>query len=196
MSHLSSANIVISSPLPARVQGPTVSVLANSPVLDYLMPQLSVLRTIGLKQQQRLKNIDSYMLEETELLLKRVGEFCLRLGLSDSTTFDIKLANKALRVRGQFDGKAQLGELVNQDRWISGAFNWLYGNYSALAHSQELLRFSYAYEKNRQQALGEYRHFEHVNQGMECYLSRRIEDGKTKLSWLIESPTVIYHLNS
>jgi hypothetical protein len=194
--HLSSANIVISSTLSTTLQSPRGSILANSPVLEYLIPQLSVWRTNGLKPQQRLENIDSYMLEETALLLERVGKFCLRLGLSDSTTFDIKLANKALHVKGQFDEKAQLGELVNQDRWINGAFNWLHGNYSALAHSQELLSFSFAYEKNRLQALGEYRHFEHLNQGMECYLSRRIEDGKAKLSWLVESPSVIYHLNS
>lgn len=65
--------------------------------------------------------------------------------MSDSTTFDIKLANSALVVSGQFDEKDQLGELLNQDRWINCAVNWLYANYSALAHSQALLSFSYAY---------------------------------------------------
>jgi hypothetical protein len=169
--------------------------LANSPVLDYLLPQLSVWQTNRLKPQQLLENIDAYMLEETQELLNRVGAFCLKLELSESTTFDIKLLKSALFISGQFEQKVQLGKLVNQDRWISGAFSWLNGNYSALAHSQELLRFSYAYKKNRQQAIGEYKHFESVNQGMDCYLSYRFENGKSRLTWVIESPTVIYHLS-
>ncbi|MFQ3217728.1 MAG: hypothetical protein ACI96W_000063, partial [Paraglaciecola sp.] len=40
----------------------------------------------------------------------------------------------------------------NQDRWIGRAFNWLHGNYSVLAHSQELISFSNAYKKDRHQA--------------------------------------------
>lgn len=196
MSHLSSANIVINSALSAGMHSPTESILANSPVLDYLLPQLSVWQSNRPKPQQRLKNIDPYMLQETEQLLQLVGKFCLKLGMSDSTTFDIKLAKSTLLISGQVEQKERLAELVNHDRWIGPAFEWLHANYSALAHSQELLSFSYTYEKNRHQALAEYRHFELPNQGMDCYVNCRIEEGKTKLSWLVESPVAVYHLKS
>jgi hypothetical protein len=196
MSHLSSAHIAISSARTSGTQRPAGSILANSPVLDYLMPRLSVWQTNGHKRRQRLENIDPYMLQETEQLLERVGTFCLRLGLCESTTFNIKQAKPALRISGQFAQKPQLGELVDQDRWISGAFNWLHGNYSALAHSQELISFSDAYKKDRHQALGQYKHFEQRNQGMDCYVNCCLAEGKAKLSWVVESPVVIFHLNN
>lgn len=194
MSHLSSANIVINSVFSTGIQCPASCNLANSPVLDYLMPQLSLRQTDGLKPQQRLENIDAYMLLETEQLLERVGSFCVTLGLSESTTFYIKLTQSKLRISGQFEQKNQLVQLVAQDPWIMGAFNWLHGNYCALAYSQELLSFAKIYEKNPQQALAKYRHFEAPNQGMDCYLSAQIKDGKAKLRWLVESPVVIYFL--
>jgi len=195
VSHLSSSIIVISSAHVSGNQGLAGSVLANSPVLDYLMPQLSVWQNRELKLHTGLKNIDPYMFYETEQLLQRLGKFCSQLGLSDTSNFEIKLAKPLLSISGQFEEKVQLAELVNKDRRIRAAFDWLHGCYSALAHSQELLSFSYAYERNRQAALAEYRHFEQLNQGMDCYVNCRIEEGKAKLSWIVASPIVIYHLN-
>ncbi|MFQ3198607.1 MAG: hypothetical protein ACI8R9_002876 [Paraglaciecola sp.] len=55
--HLSSAHITISSARASGTQRPAGSILANSSVLDFLMPQLSAWQTKGHKLQQRLENI-------------------------------------------------------------------------------------------------------------------------------------------
>ena len=162
------------------------------------MPQLSVWQTNKIKKQQRLENIDSYMLLETTQLLQRVEKFCLSIVMPDSTIFEIKLVDTArqarLQISGQFEQKKLLDEMVNNDHWISGAFSWLHANYCALAYSQEMLTFSYAYERNRQLALHEYKHFEQLNQGMDCYLSCQVEQGIPHIEWRIESPVMAYHI--
>lgn len=196
MSYLNSTNIIVNSAPPTGFRDPARTKVANSPVVDFLLPQLSACQTSVFKGQELLENIDFYMLQETEELLKRISNFCLHLGLPDLRTFNIKLAAPALAISGNFDEKKQLDKLVNQDPWIRNTFNWLHANYTALAYSQELLRFSFAYEKNRQQALIEFKHFEQRNQGMDCYVNCSVENGIPTLALNIESPLMVYHLKN
>jgi hypothetical protein len=172
--------------------------LASSSVLEYLLPELSVWQTGVFRHQKILQNIDAYMLEETRLILKRVHSICSRLVLTDSTRFNIKLqasgSSAVLLITGSFEEKETLTNMINRDSWLTGAFNWLCPNYNALAHSQELTTFSYAYEKDRQQALKQYQHFDQAEQGMRCYLACNIKEGKPSLTWRLESPKTIYIL--
>jgi hypothetical protein len=176
----------------------TLTTLANSPVLDYLLPELSIWQTSDVRQKQTLENIDAYMLQETELILKRVRSICSKLTLIDSASFDIKLqgsgTNNVSLITGTFEAKEKLTKLINQDSWLAGAFNWLCPNYKALAHSQELITFSHAYEKNRQQALQQYQHFDQSEHGMSCYLACTIEKGEAALTWCLQSPKTVYIL--
>ena len=198
MSVFSSSQIIVNSLHIPLLQRSKESTLASSAVLETLLPELSVWQTGEVRHKQRLENIDAYMLEDTRQILKRVQSFCSSLVLTESTRFNIKLqasgSNSALRITGVFEEKEQLTHLINQDRWLTGAFNWLCPNYNALAHSQELTTFSYAYEKNRSQALQQYKHFDQVDQGMCCYLAFSIEEGELQLTWCIESPQTVYIL--
>lgn len=175
-----------------------VTTLASSPVLDYLLPELSMCQTGEISHKQALENIDAYMLYETRLILKRVRSFCSSLKLINSTRFNIKLqtsnSGAALMITGAFEEKEKLTKLINQDNWLMGAFNWLCPNYNALAHSQELNTFSYIYEKNRHQALHQYRHFNQTEQGMSCYLACSVEQGEPLLTWCLQSPKTAYIL--
>jgi hypothetical protein len=198
VSLFSSSQIIVNSLHIPPQQQSEKSTLASSPVLDYLLPELSIWQTGELRQEQILENIDAYMLEETRLILQRVRSFCFSLGLSNSTRFNIKLktsdSSAALLITGAFKEKEQLTKLLNQDSWLTGAFDWLCPNYTALAHSQELGAFSYVYEKSRQQALHQYRHFSQAEQGMRCYLACNIEEGEPRLTWRLESPKTVYIL--
>jgi hypothetical protein len=198
VSLFSSTQIIVNSlHIPPQRQSQK-STLASSPVLDYLLPELSIWQTGEVRQGQTLENIDAYMLDETRLILKRVRSYCFSLALTDSTRFNIKLqttgASAALLITGAFTEKEQLTKLINQDSWLTAAFNWLCPNYNALAHSQELSTFSYVYEKDRQQALHQYRHFDQAEQGMRCYLACNIEEGEPRLTWRLESPKTVYML--
>jgi hypothetical protein len=198
VSIFSSTQIIINSLHIPLLQKSKKSVLASSPVLDYLLPELSIWQTGEVRQGQILENIDDYMLEETRLILKRVHLLCANLALTDSTRFNIKLhtssSSDVLLISGAFEEKSQLTKLLNQDSWLTSAFNWLCPNYNALAHSQEMNTFSHAYEKDRQQALHQYRHFGQTEQGMRCYLACNIKEGKPSLTWRLESPKTIYIL--
>lgn len=198
VSLFSSTQIIVNSLHIPPQQQSEKSTLASSPVLDYLLPELSIWQTGELRQGQILENIDAYMLEETRLILQRVRSFCFSLALPDSTRFNIKLqtsgSSAALLITGAFKEKEQLTKRLNQDSWLTGAFDWLCPNYTVLAHSQELSKFSYVYEKNRQQALHQYRHFSQAEQGMRCYLACNIDEGEPRLTWRLESPKTVYML--
>tara|TARA_R110002153_G_scaffold38643_1_gene112046 strand:- start:28079 stop:28702 length:624 start_codon:yes stop_codon:yes gene_type:complete len=200
VSLFSSTQIIVNSLHIPPLQQSIKSVLASSPVLDYLLPELSIWQTGEVRQKQELANLDAYMLEETRLILKRVRSLCSSLALTDSTRFNIKLQasgpNNALLITGAFEEKKQLNKLINEDSWLTGAFDWLCPNYTALAHSQELSSFSYLYEKDRQQALHQYRHFGQTEKGMRCYLACNIEKGEPKLTWRLESPKTVYILKA
>jgi hypothetical protein len=198
VSIFSSTQIIVNSLQVPPLQRQRESALASSPVLDYLLPELSVWQTGEVRLRQELENIDAYMLEETRLILKRVRSFCSCLALNTATRFNIKLqasgSSAALKITGAFEEKEKLTKLINQDNWLTGAFNWLCPNYNALAHSQELSTFSYVYEKDRQQALHQYRHFGQTEQGVRSYLACNIEQGEPRLTWCLESPKTVYIL--
>jgi hypothetical protein len=198
VSLFSSTQIIVNSLHIPPLQQSKKSVLASSPVLDYLLPELSIWQTGEVRQVQTLDNIDAYMLEETRRILKRINSICCSLALTDATRFNIKLqasgSNNALLITGAFEEKIQLTKLINKDSWLTGAFDWLCPNYIALAHSQELSNFSYLYEKNRHQALHQYRHFSQNEQGMRCYLACNIEKGEPRLTWRLGSPKTVYIL--
>ena len=208
VSLLSSSQIIVNCINVPLWQHVTKSTLASSPVLDTLLPELSVWQTGEIKRheakhneirhKQQLENIDAYMLEDTRQILKRVQSFCSSLVLTESTRFNIKLqasgSSAVLLITGSFEEKETLTNMINRDSWLTGAFNWLCPNYNALAHSQELTTFSYAYEKDRQQALKQYQHFDQAEQGMRCYLACNIKEGKPSLTWRLESPKTIYIL--
>jgi hypothetical protein len=199
VSIFSSTQIMINCLNVPPLQTSKKTTLGSSPVLDYLLPELSVWQTGEIRHKQTLEKIDAYMLEETRLILKRVRSFCSSLGLINSTRFNIKLhttdSRAALVITGAFEEKEKLTQLINQDNWLAGAFNWLCPNYNALAHSQELLTFSYVYEKDRHQALYQYRHFDQTEKGMRCYLACSIEEGEPILTWCLQSPKTVYILN-
>jgi hypothetical protein len=196
MSMFSSAQIMVNCLNVSPLQQSKETTLGSSPVLDDLLPELSVRQTGGIRHQQTLERIDAYMLQQTRLILKRVRSFCSSLELIDSTGFNIKLQTAgsltALVITGAFEAKEKLTQLINQDSWLTGAFDWLCPNYNALAHSQELITFSYLYKKDRHQALHQYRHFDQTEQGMCCYLVCNIEDGELRLTWCLQSPKTVY----
>ena len=198
MSMFSSTQIIVNNLNVPLLHPCKETTLASSPVLDYLLPELSVWQTGEISHKQTLENIDAYMLEETRLILKRVHSFCSSLKLINSTRFNIKLqtsdSGAALVITGAFEEKEKLTKLINKDSWLTGAFNWLCPNYNALAHSQELNTFSYVYEKSRHQALYQYRHFSQIEHGMRCYLACNIEQGEPLLTWCLQSPKTIYIL--
>jgi endo-1,4-beta-D-glucanase Y len=198
VSVFSCSQIIVNSLNIPALRRSKETTLASSSVLEYLLPELSVWKTGVFRHKKILQNIDAYMLEETRLILKRVHSICSRLVLTDSTRFNIKLqassSNAVLLITGSFEEKETLTNMINRDSWLTGAFNWLCPNYNALAHSQELTTFSYAYEKDRQQALKQYQHFDQTEQGMRCYLACSIKEGKPSLTWRLESPKTIYIL--
>jgi hypothetical protein len=67
VSIFSTSQIMVNSLVLLPTQGSKKSTLASSPVLDYLLPELSVWQTGEIKQKQPLENIDTYMLQETKL---------------------------------------------------------------------------------------------------------------------------------
>jgi len=196
VSMFSSTQIMVNCLNIPPLQPSKETTLGSSPVLDDLLPELSVWQTGEIRHKQTLEKIDAYMLHETKLILKRVRSFCSSLELIDSTGFNIKLqtadSRTALVITGVFEEKEKLTQLINQDSWLTGAFNWLSPNYNALAHSQELITFSYLYEKDRHQALYQYRHFGQTEQGMRCYLTCNIEEGELRLTWCLQSPKTVF----
>jgi hypothetical protein len=196
MSMFSSTQIMVNCLNVPPLQPSKKTTLGSSPVLDDLLPELSVWQTGGIRHKQTLERIDAYMLQETRQIIKRVHRFFSRLVLTDSTGFNIKLQTAGSRttlvITGALEEKEKLTQLINQDSWLTGAFTWLCPNYNALAHSQELITFSYLYEKDRHQALHQYRHFGQTEQGMRCYLACNIEDGELRLTWCLQSPKTVY----
>jgi hypothetical protein len=204
MSIFSSTQIILTHLNVSLLQRPrgrdlvNLTTLTDSPVLNYLLPELSEWQTKGVRQEQNLENIDAYMLQETGLILKRVRSICSKQILNDSTRFDIELqtfgSGATLLITGAFEAKEKIIKLVNQDGWLTGAFNWFCPNYKALAHSQELTTFSHTYEKNQQQALQQYQHFDQYEHGMDCYLTCTIKGGEITLTWCLQSPKTVYIL--
>ncbi|MDU0356031.1 hypothetical protein RS130_20975 [Paraglaciecola aquimarina] len=193
MSLLSSAPIVIPSKKP-NFQGVIASSIGRSPVLELLLPQLCADQQRPAKARQQLKNIDSYMLAETLLLLNKVETLCHQFSLSNGQNFKIALKQNSLSVSGNFADSEKLLKLIDQDSWFCGSLAWLCPNYLGLAHSQELVGFSHVYANNKQQASHQFSHFQQANQGLTCYLDGQVLEGQLTVNWYVESPVVRYYL--
>lgn len=183
-----SSHIVLPLHLKSEPCNAPQSSLANSSVLDYLLPQLSSWHNRPQPKQQALEKIDGYMLQETELLLEKLTELCMQCSLPDNLQFRIDLSTVSIDSTTEFEGKRRFIQSVKQDKWVIEALNWLLPNYLALAHSQELVDFSHAYANHRQYALSEFKHFSQANQGMQCYISCVKTAGKIQVEWCVESP--------
>ncbi|MEP0176986.1 MAG: hypothetical protein ABJH28_06470 [Paraglaciecola sp.] len=170
-------------------QRPTTSVLANSSVLDYLLPELSSWQTV---KQESLEKVDDYMLLETKQVLQRISKVISELTLGKKCSFTIKIkpmgATVSLEIKTNLAEKSILLKQINHDKWLLGALAWLCPNYTALAHSQELLSFSYLYEKSKPEAHRHYQHFALKNQGIYCYIDCNMVNEKPNLSWCVKSP--------
>ncbi|WP_289027792.1 hypothetical protein [uncultured Paraglaciecola sp.] len=185
----SSTHILIDTLAIPSQQRPTTSVLANSCVLDYLLPELSSWQTV---KQETLEKVDDYMLLETKQVLQRISKAISQITLCGLSHFIIKIkpmgATFSLEIQANLAEKSILLKQINHDKWLVGALAWLCPNYMALAHSQELLSFSYLYEKSKQEAHRHYQHFSLKDQGIYCYLDCNMVNGKPNLSWRLKSP--------
>ncbi len=193
---LSSTQIVIKSLNFQPQLRPKNSTLASSLVLDTLLPELSIWQTNKVRQPQILENIDAYMLLETKQMLDRIATIYSNLALTNTMSFNLKLQFSDSTINLSIDedtaAKQTFIKQLKLDKWLAGAFEWLCPNYTALAHSQELISFSYAYAKNNQEALRLYQHFKLPEQGMCCYLVCKVEQGEPNLTWSVASPQTKY----
>ncbi|MEP0356770.1 hypothetical protein [Paraglaciecola sp.] len=189
MTVQNSTPIIINTLTPPSHQRLVTSVLANTSVLDYLLPELTSWQTV---KQEALKKVDDYILLETKQVLQRISTAISQIVLSDQCHFTIKIrpmgATSTLEIKANLAEKPMLLKHINHDKWLVGAMAWLCPNYIALAHSQELLSFSYLYEKSKQEAHRHYQHFSLKDQGIYCYLDCSVVNGKPNLSWCVKSP--------
>lgn len=118
------------------------------------------------KKQQPLEQVDHYMLEETQELIRRLHLYCQQLDVADDAEFKIATDGKQLHILGDFTGKTALTQRVNSDKWFVGSFNWLQPNYANLAHSFEVLEYSYCYEKSPKLAAQRFAHLIREDKGL------------------------------
>jgi hypothetical protein len=163
--------------------------LANSQVLELLLPQLVVPRA---KQARVLTNVDDYMLQETRELYVRIGDLCQRLNIHNSLKIQLDTHTGQIEVIGDTQYARHLQQLIQVDPWLPGAFAWLHPNYLMLAQSQELLAFSKAYQQSTTLALAKYHHLALPENGMTCCL--RLAEGEIDL--VVESALHIYQVST
>ncbi|MFT2092470.1 hypothetical protein [Paraglaciecola sp. 2405UD69-4] len=196
MAIQNSTHIFIDKPATRLPTRPITSLLGNSAVLDSLLPELSIWQKPSPKQEQDLKNIDSYMLLETKQVLERVASILSNLKLSHTLPFTLNIQRSGqttnLLIKEDIAINKKVVKAILQDKWLMGAFEWLCPNYLALAHSQELLTFSHAYKEDNQAALLHYHHLQQPEPKLKCYLTCRFEQRKPKLTWHLDSPKTSY----
>ena len=167
-----------------------IAQFGNEAVLEALLPQLYGKASI--KKSRPLEKVDHYMLEETRELYRRLRRFCLTLGIDDNTEFQVKhhtaFGTSSLHIIGNFNGREELTQLINNDRWFVGSFEWLQPNYASLAHSFEMLEFSYIYEQSPDKAAQQYAHFDRSDKGMAFALSH----AQGCINAQVESPVNLY----
>lgn len=183
---ISSTQIVLTTKLAAQLQPQFTGLWGAQDVLARLLPQL-VSHGID-KKQQPLQKVDHYMLEETEELYRRLRRFCQLLEIDDNIEFKVARGHQGLQIIGEFAARNKLTELINNDRWFVGSFQWLQPNYTSLAHSFEMLEFSYAYEHSPAIAAQKYAHFDQSDKGMAFTLSH----AHGSVNAQVESPLNLY----
>lgn len=173
-----------------------------APVLERLLPALynasasasasvsasASKTTQSSKRQQPLEQVDYYMLEETDELIRRLHLYCQQLGIDGSTEFQIATDGSQLHVFGDFEGKAALAQRVNSDKWFVGSFNWLQPNYANLAHSFEVLEYSYCYEKSPKLAAERFAHLVREDKGLSFALKHAAGMAQAQ----VETPLNLY----
>ncbi|PKG97514.1 hypothetical protein [Paraglaciecola sp. MB-3u-78] len=168
------------------------STMANSQVLDFLLPQLFSQHLKPTKQHKMLENVDDYMLQETKEVYARINSFCQRLGINVQLEIRLNPIGDELQVFGESQHCKTLSEFINSDHWLKGALSWLQPNYLMLAQSLEMISFSHAYKHSPSHALGEFGYVDQVNNAMEFYL----KCGNCPVELVTESPLHIYTLAS
>lgn len=194
MSDLNSLQIRIPESFSSGLHRDYTTSIGNSPVLESLLPELCRESSPSLIPAQVLRNIDGYMLEETEQLLQRIVQLCSALNLPEQARFRIKFCGSTLSVSSDDVSVMPLSGLLNLDKWLVDTCSWLTPNYTALASSQELLEFSHLYAKNKQTAVRYYRHLQQDDSEMKCYIDGKVQAGSTELSFRVASPVSLYHL--
>lgn len=183
------AQIVLSTQHGGKRPCQPVSKLASAQILENLLPGLFCSNNLYRhKNEQVLSNVDNYMQQETGLLCQRLEQLCKELEIDNNSAFKISQQNARFVVTGNFSQCHQLCKKLNNDTCFISAFNWLQPNYVLLAHSVEILEFSYAYQQSRECAIKRYNHFEHLDNGLKFNL----EHIKGKVAAVLESPLNIY----
>lgn len=140
------------------------------------------------KKQQPLEKVDYYMLEETEELIRRLHLYCQQVGVDADAEFKVATNGKQLHIIGDFAGKEALELRVNSDKWFVGSFNWLQPNYANLAHSFEVLEYSYCYEKSPKLAAERFAHLVREDKGLSFALKHAAGMAQAQ----VETPLNLY----
>ncbi|ABG39168.1 hypothetical protein Patl_0639 [Paraglaciecola sp. T6c] len=188
--------------------------IGSAPILQQLLPQLCI--TDVPVRYQAITGLDYYMREETERLLERIETHCEMLQdtgmthapvttnegsvitkkgsvITNTNTehqlqFTLKFVGNKCQLDGQYPNDLQ--NKLNQDAWLLDAFSWLMPNYLALVHSLELVKFSYAYQRNCSKAANAYAHFNDENNGL--HIEVKVDAGKAQ--WYVLSSLHTFHL--
>ena len=144
------------------------------------------------KKQQPLEKVDYYMLEETQELIRRLHLYCRQLNIPDDAEFKIATDGQHLQILGDFAGKQALTHRVNSDKWFVGSFNWLQPNYANLAHSFEVLEYSYCYEKSPRLAAERFAHLIREDKGLSFALKHAAGMSQAQ----VETPLNLYCVES
>ncbi|MCF2947922.1 hypothetical protein L0668_07380 [Paraglaciecola aquimarina] len=192
MSDITLLEIKVPATAKLRMFNQSQKIRANSAVLNNLFPQLKGQSVNLIKPKTKLQKIDSYMLQETQLLLNKIETYCGSEQLDDGIELSLYFDDIQWCVSETFTKDHGLVQLLNQDKWIIDVSQWLSPNYTGLAYSQELLAFSYLYAKNKQVALQKYKHFSDKNQGCICKIKLSVRSGIASLKFCVESPTNSY----
>lgn len=161
------------------------SLCGHADILERLLPTLY---GQSVKKQQPLEQVDYYMLEETEELIRRLHLYCQQLSIDDDAEFQIATDGQQLHIFGDFTGKTSLAQRVNSDKWFVGSFNWLQPNYANLAHSFEVLEYSYCYEKSPKLAAQRFAHLIREDKGLSFALKHAAGMAQAQ----VETPLNLY----
>jgi hypothetical protein len=182
------AYIVLPCHLAGKLQPKLASQLGNAEVFASLLPQIYGNAASLNKQRQPLEKVDHYMRKETTELLRRLVVFCRQLEIDEGIEFQVKYQPEGLRVIGDFVARGALAQLLNADKWFVGSFKWLQPSYTSLAHSFEMLDYSYYYQLSPLAAKQRYCHFSKDDNGLAFALNH----AQGNVSAQVESPLNLY----
>lgn len=162
--------------------------LGSADILHLLFPQLEVKERPTCKSWNKLTQVDFYMLEETHELCKRIKSLCKQAGLDDYSNLKIRPSQHGWEISPVKSNFTLVSKLINEDKWIKSALDWLYPNYVLLANSVELVTFSKLYQYKGRAAVDQYQHFDGHNNGLTFYIG--FHQGEVKP--IVESPVNLF----